>query len=182
MQKEALRRGDRGILLANELGTSKTLVSLSVLNAVVDAYSNVSIATIVTPKSVQTIWINEERKFFTDPKLQLIDGRSSSCKIKMLEDTGTTRPVVNREFLRDMDQARADRLPALMLFIDECDMLKTSNSQQSQGAQILIDDSIFTILLSATPFSKVEEADRILKLIGDEHTAEPGLIPNQTDV
>ena len=143
--REARRRGEPGVIVAAEPGLGKTVATLALLQD-----QKVSV---IAPNAVVTTWTSEERRFFKNPSLQLVEGGYSE-RDDLLAAAKPGRVVVNVEYTRGMNGKRRAGLSRECgtLVVDECDYLGARASQQSQGTRML--DAEFKILLSATPFKR----------------------------
>ncbi|MBF0595040.1 MAG: hypothetical protein HQL22_08730 [Candidatus Omnitrophica bacterium] len=154
--EEAVKKGNKGMILALEQGLGKTLVALAL------GRMSEQGAVIITPNSVVSSWGEMYGHFFGDGRLALVTGSGKEKMEAMLEHADKLR-VVNREYLQKKttdERFRAMNRKGQWVLIDESQFLSSSKSLQSQGALALEGD--FRLLISATPITKPEASRAVL--------------------
>lgn len=150
----------RGIILALEQGLGKTIVVLSAIRGHEQG------AMIIVPNAVVTSWGEQEGKFFERQLLEIIDGRDAKEKTEQIREAGNVPKVTNIEYLRSNTHNRFDAMnhnSEQIVVFDESQFISRSGTHQSRGAQAL--QGTFTILMSATPFSKVQAARPVFEFL-----------------
>ncbi|MBP9854679.1 MAG: hypothetical protein KBD53_07420, partial [Candidatus Omnitrophica bacterium] len=148
-----------GIILALEQGLGKTLIGLMILR------SHRPGAMGAVPNSVVTHWGEDEGRFFESSQTELLTGSSAKQKAEKLKKTDMPIRLVNFEFLRaeSLDRFNLMNQKDQIVFIDESQMLSSTDSLQSLGARKL--EGGFSILTSGTPFVSVNAVRPILEFL-----------------
>ena len=169
--KKAIEEGKKGIILANDPGLGKTIVSLF-------ATENVP-SVIIAPNSVVPTWEEQADRFMRKHNIKNIKGLSSDKRKEILRSVEIgardlylkPKVLTNQEFLRGIDDnERFVELNRILkdgiLIIDESHWRKNTNTNQEQGVGKL--NPKFIILLTATPYSDIESMRKMLSLISDD--------------
>ncbi|MCT4640562.1 MAG: DEAD/DEAH box helicase [Bacteroidales bacterium] len=154
--KGAMSQGKAGIILANEPGLGKTVVSLA-------ATSDRKSLTIA-PNSVTSAWGEEAAKFLKNPDTTVLQNMSAEQRKKVLREDDSRHKVTNIEFLRSTkDKERFELLSGdgkKVIIYDEAHTRENLSSQQTRGANMLKGD--FQLMLSASPFKNPVSMRRML--------------------
>ncbi len=154
--RKLIKKGATGVIVANEQGTGKTLITLIVING--------GEATIITPNPVVTTWAEQEAKFMPIASIEIIEGPYRERE-KAIEQTTRHQILTNVEFTQGMTDKRKRLLsqPNGTLVVDEADYLGSRSSQQARGtAQI---EAGFYLLLTATPFKRVSQIGHVIGML-----------------
>ena len=167
---KSIEEGKKGIILANDPGLGKTIVSLFATEGVPSV--------IIAPNGVVSTWEEQADRFMKKHSIMNIKGLPSDKRKELLRavEIGArdvyTKPKVltNQEFLRAFDDdERFFELNRILkdgiLIIDESHWRKNTNTNQEQGVRRL--SPKFTILLTATPYSDIESMRKMLSLVSD---------------
>ncbi len=151
-----MTKGAKGLIVANEQGTGKTVIALMVMNG--------KEGVILTPNSVVSTWAEQEDKFIPQANLEVLEGSYAEREERL---TNLKRPqlVTNIEFTRAMNEKKAALLsrPQGLLVVDEADYLGSKTSQQAKGTRQIQAD--FKLLLTATPFKRISQIGELLQFI-----------------
>ena len=157
--KQSQLRDEPGIVLAIEPGVGKTFMVLSVLQ---DEKNG---ALVIAPNPVVQIWGEQQGRFFTGDKVKLLTG-SSLEKVQGLLSSTEPIKVVNVDFLQDSTHGRLEALnknPRQVLVLDEGHFIGNFDSNQSRQASEI--KGSFKILMSATPFSSIDNIRAVMNFI-----------------
>ncbi len=151
-----MTKGSKGVIVANEQGTGKTVIALMVMNG--------KEGVILTPNSVVSTWAEQEEQFIPKADLEVLEG-SYAEREGALRDLKKPQVVTNIEFTRGMNEKKADLLsrPQGILVVDEADYLGSKLSQQAKGTRQI--GAGFKLLLTATPFKRISQIGELLQFI-----------------
>ncbi len=151
-----MAKGAKGVIIANEQGTGKTVITLMVMNG--------KEGVILTPNSVVSTWAEQEEQFIPQANLEMLEGTYAERE-ETLTNLKKPQLVTNIEFTRAMNERKAHLLsrPQGLLVVDEADYLGSKTSQQAKGTRQI--QAGFKLLLTATPFKRISQIGELLQFI-----------------
>lgn len=141
----------RGTALLMEMGTGKTIVSITVSGCMYQ-YGKINRVLVVAPFSIFGVWEEEFAKFADFPySLAILKGTVAKKKEQLtkLPEEGLQLVVVNYESAWRLEKELLAYNPDLVI-ADEVHKLKENRSKQSQGMQHIGDKARYKLLLTRT--------------------------------
>lgn len=157
--REALRNGEKGIMLSFDPGLGKTRTALLAIG------QNKFIT--VAPNGVVSFWAKEAKAVCPQSSIQVLSGPYAERDHTLHEDNNSTSLITNIEYVRQ--QPSGERIRSLsrdVCVIDEGHFLCNDRTAQSQAVSNIT--SPFKVLLTATPFAQYSGIGPLLRHLTDQ--------------